>query len=362
MRKKYLLLILLGLGLSGVSLGQLNLVLQVPPLGVMQKIQLWNMALINSGSGANVTVQLTLLSATDNQPVMTATSRLIFLTKGTTVLTPKEVAPVLYNYLSPVFVDRDPNGFLPAGNYKACYSVMQIGHGAPLLAEECIPIEVQPLSPPQLVTPADTETVQTAYPQFSWIPPVPLNLFSNLNYDLMLVEVLPGQAPNEAIQQNIPFYSIGHYKDVVHLYPASNRPLDTGRVYAWRIIARNEGEYIDQSEVWTFKLATPKPVKAVVSDGNFIPLRKSNEPAAGIHPVSTGILGVKFYSYARDHDTTVSFYGQDGRLIRSVTRKIVYGENYLTFPIDGVFEKNKVYRIELFDERSYKNSASFIIQ
>ena len=362
MRKKFLLLITPGLFCCCLVFGQLNLVLQVPPLGVMQKAQLWNMALVYTGNGANVAVQLTLLSAKDNQPVMTATTRSIFLTKGTTVLTPKEASPVQYNYLSPTFIDRDPNGFLPAGNYKACYSVVSTGHGISMLAEECIPIEVQPLSPPQLVTPGDKDTVPTAYPQFSWIPPVPLNLFSNLNYDLTLVEVLPGQAPREAIQQNIPFYSIGHYKDVVHLYPSSNRPLDTGRVYAWRIVAKNDQEFIDESDVWTFQLRKAKRDSLVIPDDAYIPLRRSNEPAAGVRAVSSGLLAIKYYSFAKTHDTTVNFYGPAGQLVRSVSKRIVYGENYLLFKIDAVFEKKKVYRVEIADERSYKNTASFTIQ
>lgn len=361
MRKKILLLIVPGLLMGLVSMGQLNLVLQVPPVGVMQKVQLWNMALVNTGNAVSVTIQLTLVSARDNQPVMTASTRSVYLPKGTTVLTPKEVTPVQYDYLSPSFTDRDPNGFLPAGNYKACYTAVGAGHTSAAFAEECIPIEVQPLSPPQLLTPGDKDTIPTAYPQFSWIPPAPLNLFSNLNYDLLLVEVMPGQAAQEAIQQNIPVYTAGHYKDVVNLYPASNHPLDTGRVYAWRIVAKNEDEFIDQSDVWTFRLATLKPTVLKVPDGNYIPLQRSNETPAGVHLVTTGVLGIRYYSFSKDHDTTVSFYGQDGKLVRSVNRKIVYGENYLAFPIDGSFEKNKVYRIEIADDRSFKNLASFII-
>jgi hypothetical protein len=359
-------MLLLSAMLMRVSVqGQINLVLQVPPVGVMQKAQLWNMALVNGGIATSVSIQLTLLSTKDNQPVMTATARAAYLAKGTTVLTVKEVSPVMYDYLSPAFTDRDPNGFLPAGNYKACYSVRTVessGHGANILAEDCIPVEVQPLGPPQLVTPADKDTVPTAYPQFSWIPPVPLNIFSDLSYDLLLVEVLPGQAAQEAIQQNIPVYTIGHYKDVVHLYPSSNHPLDTGRLYAWRILARNDGEYIDESEVWTFRLADPKKDSVKIPYDAYMQLRKGNEQAAAVHNITNGILAVRFYSYAKEHDTTVNFYDQGGKTIRQLTRRIVYGENLMSFPIDGAFEKKKVYRVEIADERGYKNSASFSIQ
>jgi hypothetical protein len=362
MRKKILLLIVPALLVGMVSMGQLSLVLQVPPVGVMQKAQLWNMALVNTGNAVTVTIQLTLVSARDNQPVMTAATRSVYLPKGTTVLTPKEVTPVQYDYLSPSFMDRDPNGFLPAGSYKACYTAVGAGHTSSAYAEDCIPIEVQPLSPPQLLSPGDKDTLPTAYPQFSWIPPAPLNIFSNLNYDLLLVEVMPGQAAQEAIQQNIPVYTVGHYKDMVNLYPASNHPLDTGRVYAWRIVAKNEDEFIDQSDVWTFKLATKKQDSVILPDEAYIPLRKSNEPATAMRTVTGGILAVKYYSFARDHDTAVNFYGPEGGLVRSVIKRIAYGENYLTFKMDGAFEKKKVYRVEIADERSYKNAASFTIQ
>ena len=152
------------------------------------------MALIYTGNGTiSVSIALTMLGARDNQPVMTALSRPIMLSKGTNLISIKDASPIQYDYLSPVFnVDRDPNGFLPVGNYKVCYTVLQGGgHGEGPFVEDCLPVEVQPLSPPQLNTPADTSTLEITYPQFSWLPAMPVSLFSNLSYDMLLVEVLP---------------------------------------------------------------------------------------------------------------------------------------------------------------------------
>ena len=318
MRTNYLItgVLVCWLVMTGVLQAQVTMVLQVPPTGVMMKSQLWNMALVSTGTVAtSVTIQLTLIDAKDNQPLMTAQTGPLLLNKGANAITANVVGPVQYNYLSSVFnVDRNPNGFLPVGDYKACYSVIARLHGSAPLAEDCIPVEVRPLSPPQLNTPADTSVLQTAYPQFTWLPPAPANLFSNLEYEMLIVKVLPGQGPYEAIQQNVPMYNIGNYRDAVEQYPASNAPLDTATTYAWRVIAFNEGQFIDQSEVWTFKIASKNPpVVLAPPDGNYIPLRKSNEAPAGVYTVTGTVIGIKYYSYEKDHAATVSFYDADGQ-------------------------------------------------
>ena len=364
MRKHLFLLLLLGLAHGSVSQAQVTLALQVPAVGVMQKNQLWNMALLNAGnSSLNVVVELTLLSGKDNQPVMTAITKPILLNRGANQLNAKDLTPIQYNYLSPVFnVDRDPNGFLPIGNYKACYTVLQTAHNPEPLAEDCLPVEVQPLSPPQLNIPADTATLETAYPQFSWLPPLPLSLFSNLTYDMLVVEVLPGQGPYEAIQRNIPVYNISHYTSMLHAYPASNAPLDTGRIYAWRVIAKNEDAFVAQTEVWTFKLASVKPVVLKPANGNYILLKKSNEGAAGVSTLTENVIGIKYYSFDKDHEATVQFLTGDRSPVRSVREKIVYGDNFLAYPLNGAFQKGKLYLVEITDQQNNRYTASFTIK
>jgi len=363
MRKRVLSVSIICMLAAVTAVAQVSFVLQVPPTGVLQKNQLWNMALVYSGNAStSVIIQMMLMDARNGQPVMTAASRPILLTKGTTVIGAKDVAPVEYNYLSSLFnADRDPNGFLPAGDFKACYTVLQNAHNGVVQAEDCIPVEVQPLSPPQLNSPADTSTVATAYPQFSWLPPTPVNLFSNLNYEMILVEVLPDQGPYEAIQQNMPVYNISHLNDPVNMYPASGKPLDTGKVYAWRVLALNDDQFIAQSEVWTFKLAQPPPKALVVPGGNYMPMRAGNERSAGVHVLTCDTIGIKFYSFEKDHPAVVNFYSADGKLVRTVTETIVYGDNYLAYVLNKSFDKGKVYRIEISDTRKNTYTASFTL-
>jgi len=363
MYKKLLLFLLLAASGNTFLSAQVTLALQVPPVGVMQKTQLWNMALVYAGnSNIDVFISLTLLSTKDNQPLLRATTRPIVLSRGTKQINAADVSPVQYNYLSPIFnTDRDPNGFLPVGNYKACYTVFKGGEGGEPLAEDCIPVEVQPLSPPQLNLPADTALLETHYPQFNWLPPSPLNLFSNLTYDMLVVEVLPGQSPSEAIQKNIPFYNISGFKDLVHLYPASNKAFDTARVYAWRIIARNENEFAAQSDVWTFRVATQKIPLLKPASGSYILLKKDNEASSGVNLIKEGTIGIKYYSFDKDHDTQVRFLTADGQIVRTIHQKIAYGDNFIDYTLDHVFQKGKSYLVEITDLQNNKHTASFTI-
>jgi len=240
--------------------------------------------------------------------------------------------------------------------------VLQTVHGSTPLAEDCIPLEVQPLSPPQLNTPADTSVLETAYPQFSWLPPTPINIFSNLNYQLILVEVGADQGAYQAIQQNIPVYSISGLQDPVNLYPASAKPLDTGKVYAWRILALNEDRFIDQSDVWTFKLATPKAAPVMVPGGNYISLRSGKERAAGVQLLSGDTIGIKYYSFERDHADTVRFISADGKTVLRSVQMISYGPNYFTYVLSSAFQRGSLYRVEVTDNRKNRYSASFILK
>ncbi len=365
MRKYLLFGLTVGL-LWGQSMhGQVTLVLQVPPAGVMLKPQLWNMALVNSSSVSNtVTVSLTLLSNPANQPVMTATSRPVILHKGTNPLSARDLGPLVYNYLpSSVTVDRDPDGFMPVGNFRACYTVISVTeHPGDPLAEDCIPVEVQPVSPPQLSFPSDTSLLSTPYPQFSWLPPLPTRLFSNLNYDLNVAEVKPGQTAYEAIQQNIPVYNLHYATALTNIYPASSAALDTGRVYCWQVVAKNGEDYIAQSEVWTFRIA-PKHMTALQpSGGRYLALRAATELSAGSQWIDGRVLGVRYYSFEAGRETTVRIYSQEGKPVWSRKAALQYGDNYLVWDLGTVVTAGVLYTVEITDSKNMAYRASFIVK
>lgn len=340
---------------------QLSVSLQEPPAGIVQKNQLWNMTLIYAGnSTVDVTIGLTLVNVSDNQPVLSAYSRSLTLTKGVKQLKAADILPVDYTYVSPAF-SRLSDAFLPVGSYQACYTFYSGNrHAETILSEDCMNIDVQPLSPPELVMPADSSSVESSYPQFSWLPPAPLMLFNDLNYELILTEVRADQTPGAAIQENIPLFNGRRLTTPMNTYPSSSRSLDTGKVYAWRVIAKNGETFIAQSDVWTFRIAREKNEIPVPAGGVYMEVSNSNTYSnTGIIP--DDVLGIKYYSYDKTHDAVIRFLNEKEQLVKEVNRSIVYGNNFMVFKLDHSFDKDTTYFIEITDLQGSRYKASFRI-
>lgn len=254
-KKMYALLICMGLLLTETLHAQVSMTVQLPPVGVLVKPQLWNMVLVNAGTRpTGVRVLLRLSDANTTQPVLTAVTRTVMLSPGANQLQEKDLAPVQYEYLM-MTTDRRPEGMLSPGSYLACYSVVIDGDKAGTPAtEDCIPFTVEPLSPPLLNMPANASVLDHRLPQFTWIPPAPLQLFTDLNYELVVAEVRETQSAAEAIQSNIPVYRVPALRQVFAAYPSGGVPLDTGRTYAWTVKAYNGRQFAAQTEIWTFRL------------------------------------------------------------------------------------------------------------
>lgn len=343
--------------------GQFSVSLQGPPAGLIQQSGLWNMALVNSGASTlQVTISLNLVDNSTNQPVLTATTRPVLLTRGVRQLKPMDISPVSYSNLSPAFARLGTgNGLLPVGNYRACYTFYTFygeNHLATVLAEECIPVEVQPLSPPQLSLPADTTTIETPYPQFSWLPPIPVNLFSDLNYDLLVTEVQAGQSPQSAIQENLPIYSGLNLAQAFHSYAATYKRLDTGKVYAWRVIAKNGQTFAAQSEVWTFRVRQPNAAPLVPANGTYLELRSaSSGTGTGILP--NNILGLQYYSYDQTHEAVIRLVDEKGVTMQAIRQTLQYGKNLIVVTLGGSFKPNTTYFAEVPDLQQNLYRTSF---
>src|SRR5688500_13198285 len=204
--------------------------LQLPPVGLTLKPQLWNFSLVNSGHGrVNVRVELIVTDVSTNQRILTGTSNLFVLAVGAKQVRPADVMPVTYSIGSPGYsVDPSPDGFLPIGIFNICYSVINQNNDAQeTLSEECETVQIEPVSPPQLILPADNEPVLVTRPLFTWLPPSPFNSNNSLLYDWVLVEVQPTQSAADAIQQNIPVLAQRNMAVASIQYPLSMPDRDT---------------------------------------------------------------------------------------------------------------------------------------
>jgi hypothetical protein len=345
--------------LSLVSAAQVTVSVQLPAAGMIQKDQLWNLVLVNNNSELpETTVSLNLQDAVSGQTILSAGTRNFVLGKGVRMLNFRDIQPIQYNYVAAEL----SGNYIPPGSYIACYRIIKNSpKGAEPLADECVRVNISPLSPPLLNTPADKSILDISYPQFTWLPPSPSEMFSNLNYDIQVAEVLPGQSPAEAVLNNEPVYANGNIKNPFENYPSSFSSLQPGKLYAWQVTARNGLNYSAKTEVWAFSIKLPDSARAPVVSSSYIVLNQRNE-SSGISYINTEELLVKYYSFDNDHETSARFLSADGKLIRHVKQKIVYGDNFLRFRLNKEFRKGMVYIIEITDKQNRIYSTKFSIQ
>lgn len=362
--KKILLALILGIS-NNCLFAQVVMNLQLTPVGLISKEQLWNISLVNSGS-QDISVRLEMLftDVSNNQRVFTAVTREIVIPKGVKQIRQADILPITYNIINPSYnVDANPSGFLPIGVYTACYSVVSTGgHGYEYVSDECETIEVEPVSPPMLIVPSDVERVETLRPLFTWSPPSPASLFNRLNYEFRLVQVLPTQSSAEALQQNIPVYVTSNLNSTNFQYPATLAELDTGKVYAWRVSARSSTQQIANSEIWTFTVRKEQQGRGtVVSYGDYS--KTENSPGASYITCKESI-NYQYNNSFNDTAAVVRIYDISGS-----TRKMIYqnveptdvGINYKSIRLKGAaFVTGRMYLLEINNSRKEKSYLKFL--
>jgi hypothetical protein len=161
-------------------------------------------------------------------------------------------------------------GILPEGDYKACVEVKDLS-GNTLIAQLCGDFTIVYPDPPYLIAPANGDTVQTQYPVFQWMPcQVPAQY--QLHYVLRIVEVLPGQIPEQALVANVPQYENSNILTTNFQYPIDALQLQAGKNYAWQVQALNQfglppATNQGRSQIWTFTYAPMTAARGIEKKG-----------------------------------------------------------------------------------------------
>lgn len=334
---------------------------QIPPQGLMQKNQLWNILCINnSGFPQYVQIQLSLTKSVSEQPILTGTGRTFLLQKGTTLIRADDVAPVQYQYTSATTA-IGAGDWLTAGSYNVCYTLSAPDEkiGTPS-AEACLNIDSEPLSPPQLISPADTSIVETNYPGFNWIPPAPAMMFTDLKYELLIVEIKEGQSAYDAIQRNVPIYLHRYLPNPFVLYPSSSKALESGKHYAWQVIAKNGNAYSQKTEAWSFRIKDDS-ASVVIDSGAFTRMTRGFDAQSYI---CHGNMRFEYYNETGDSVTTVSIYAiqNDIRtLVDSRKIKLRRGQNFVSLKTGNgnTFKNMQVYLLEINNNRNERWNLKF---
>jgi hypothetical protein len=345
---------------------QLAVNLQLPPVALTLKNQLWNMTLVNtSGQTMRLKVDITFIDVTNNLTVMTGSSTEFDLAAGTRQMQANDFLPITYNVTSTNYnIDNSPGGFLPIGHFNVCYQFSRYSTGhAETLTEECETVEIEPLSPPILVFPEDEAVIETTRPVFNWIPPAPANLFSNLTYDLKLVEVVGSQVPADAIQQNIALFSAQSVNAPTTVYPSGLPALDTGKLYAWQVTAKSNGSFIAKSDTWVFRLA---------SSENDVQLNQAGEAFAKLrlnmdanYFLCKGTLRFYYDNHSNDDSVKISIFDLNEpqtALLKDDKYALQPGQNLKELDLQDMpgFTNNHYYRIELVNSRQEKWEGRFL--
>ncbi|MGN6293151.1 MAG: hypothetical protein ACTHMV_10450 [Chitinophagaceae bacterium] len=356
MLKKIFILWLLVL--PGWLNAQIVLSVQLPPGGMVQKDQLWNLVAMNNGTASmDAVLLLSLQDVATGQTVLTASTRSLVLPPGVKMIRVQDLQPVQYNYSGAGFEGL----YIPLGAYNACYTISRTtAESQEPVTTECVRINITPLGPPLLNLPADKSIIESFYPQFSWMPPTPLDMFNDLSYDLNVVEMLEGQSPAEAITNNSPVYSRQYLKQPFENYATSFAPLEKNKSYAWQVTARNGMNYATSTEVWMFSLAGDS---ASITAGNGVYLEMSSSRQRQGHGlIKDGMLYLKYHSFDKEHESVMRFLSTDGKVIQTQKRKILYGDNFFRLKLDKKFQPNQLYRVELTDQQQTIYRATFNIQ
>ncbi len=331
---------------------------QIPPTGLIKKDQLWNIVLVNNNDiPYDVQIQVSVQDIKTGEKVLTGASRLFTIGKGARQLQINDVNPVQYNYgNAAALTDRSNNGLLPIGSYQVCYTLIEQSNKSSLPStEECIPVEIEPLSPPLLNAPANKDTVTTTAPMFQWIPPAPLTMFSDLNYDFILAEVIKGQSINEAIQKNTPIYYQNTIKTMFLAYPSSAKSLEEGKTYAWQVIAKNGNNYAEKTETWGFTIRTGMALTELKASG----YPRLMQGTGALYYVFDDQLKFAYTNTTGDTAVTVNFYTANTTTKNAVyqkTIKITAGENLIQDDAlsKRVFRQDALYRAEITDTKGGK--------
>lgn len=250
--------------------------------------------------------------------------------------------------------------YLGQGNYDICIHIRSVENAWE--GESCTPLEILPLSPPFLISPMNKEQVDEL-PLLTWSPPMPLNIYENLNYDLKLVEMMPMQSGFEALARNLPVLYMPNSTVLTYQYSMSNMPLKPGKTYAWQVQAKDQGRIIGETEVWQFTVREQKHrVKEELLPDYYYRLEKST--AKQTSATAIGCLGITCDGESLK-DLKYSVFDKKGneldtsKGIRMVKAK---QSNYYILYLNETpdMKDGKVYKLEIVTIEKNKYSLEFI--
>jgi hypothetical protein len=239
---------------------QIQVRLHQPPPNQLKIEHLWWVDLDNTTQLSYTVYLYAEIIEAQKGLIFKARSNSFKLTLGKKRITPKDITDVSNVWYASKYRDYIiRTGSVPEGTYTVCIYVMQ-EHTGSELGKHCITLPVYLAGAPRLISPQGGSKLKQKHPHFSWTTPAPQPPNVQVRYKIRVVEVLKGQTKEEAMGANVPWFEKGGLTTMSLGYPASARPLEKTKEYAWQIqaidasgfpVGKNQG----RSEIWQFEYA-----------------------------------------------------------------------------------------------------------
>jgi hypothetical protein len=363
MKKIQLKLWLLIAGLAGVVgpvCSQVSIVLNKPMSFQVRVPDLFTGMLINTD---HITYRMylvgTVINTRTGQKVVEARTPAQDYAPGSKTLNEASLSPA-YSYGSAAV---QQTGVLPYGTYEICLKAYAAQDNEEK-GSGCVDEEVTPLSPPILINPDNGSTVATPYPLLIWLPPTPMSSGIRVWYDLKLTELMPNQTAYDAIQRN---FAILDSKDIGTTslqYPANAMGLQEGKTYVWQVTARSDQYVIGQTEVWTFRMETPKPDTYSKTNDSYIII--DNTIPDNIYRVHDRQIFLLFKERYQEGQLTFKVRKENEEEMTDCAAHVnsQVGENKYTIDLGSCsgIASGKVYRLTIFNTNKQIGELKFINQ
>jgi|GEM_PF-6983260 len=224
-----------------------------------------DITVVNSSPETISTLIKATLTSTTNQGVFIARSTTIELKPGLSRLSSSAITEeiivadnVLGQYCS-------GTSKLLEGSYQLCFEIEAVGFELPL--ETCFPLIASSSTFLHLVSPSDKSTINTQNPLLNWVHSGTIPVTDpRESFELVLVEKPFDQSAVQALAENSPLLFIPKLQSHVTMYPINVDKLEFGKEYAWQVIHKYDGYFVQSTECWTFQLddwEDPRDVKYV---------------------------------------------------------------------------------------------------
>lgn len=348
----WLLLLFIGISSIQISQAQLLLVPEIPQSGIIMRQHVFS-AMINNMTGQPVKAMLIVSVADRNlsQPLLEASSGILLLPVGAKRVMYNDLAPVSYQLAAPGYgMEARLNQPLPVGEYLVCYRLEEAGGKSQVLANECVKVVSEPLSPPQLILPDNKSMLMEAKPVLTWTPPAPVTMFTTLLYNVVVSPLYPDQSPEEAIQRNQPVLVTQSAVNSI-LYPATYSNLVPGKTYVWQVGATDAGRFGAKSEVFSFTVV-PDSVRAIIASAAFVKIQ--GQPSEVTY-LQQGILKLDYSNYAGDSTVKVLIEDMTEPSVRKISfdLRVTAGQNMIQKDINklGRFNPDHLYKLTIINSR-----------